>query len=181
MHLNKLSKKVKAIVAGLLAVATVGGLFGYGYNKIKSLEYQLQTKQYYEQTSSGISHTQMSAKDVKEELNEWELVHEKEKKPMIMARIVDVKKILSELYSEKEFVLALKIIDEKLYANDGLYMLHCGPLGGNITPIKIADAGRTNESGECCHAECEVTIENLTSFFFGYKKAEECFKVYAKT
>lgn len=117
----------------------------------------------------------------KEELNEWELVREKEKKPMIMARIVDVKKILSELYSEKEFVLALKIIDEKLYANDGLYMLHCGPLGGNITPIKIADAGRTNESGECCHAECEVTIENLTSFFFGYKKAEECFKVYAKS
>ena len=70
MHLNKLSKKVKVIVAGLLAVATVGGLFGYGYNKIKSLEYQLQTKQYYEQTSSGVSHTQMSAKDVKEELNE---------------------------------------------------------------------------------------------------------------
>ena len=31
MHLNKLSKKVKAIVAGLLAVATVGGLFGYGF------------------------------------------------------------------------------------------------------------------------------------------------------
>mgnify|MGYP003287525374 CR=1 FL=1 len=69
MHLNKLSKKVKVIVAGLLAVATVGGLFGYGHNKIKSLEYQLQTKQYYEQTSSGVSHTQMSAKDVKDELN----------------------------------------------------------------------------------------------------------------
>ncbi|MBE5879842.1 MAG: GNAT family N-acetyltransferase [Lachnospiraceae bacterium] len=115
------------------------------------------------------------------ELDAWELLRETEKKPMIMARIIDVKQILSKLQSEKEFVLALKIIDERLIANDGLYMLHCGPLGGNITPIKIADAARTNEHGECCHAECEVTIENLTAFFFGYKKAEDCFKVYAKS
>lgn len=115
------------------------------------------------------------------ELEAWELLRETEKKPMIMARIIDVKQILSKLQSDKEFVLALKIIDDKLIANDGLYMLHCGPLGGNITPIKIADASRTNEQGECCHAECEVTIENLTAFFFGYKKAEECFKVYAKS
>lgn len=115
------------------------------------------------------------------ELEAWELLRETEKKPMIMARIIDVKQILSKLQSDKEFVLALKITDSKLIANDGLYMLHCGPLGGNITPIKIADAARTNEQGECCHAECEVTIENLTAFFFGYKKAEDCFNVYAKS
>lgn len=114
-------------------------------------------------------------------LDAWELVKETGRKPMIMARIVDVKQILSKLQSEREFVLALRIIDEKLYANDGLYMLHCGPNGGNITPVKIADETRTNEHGECCHAECEITIENLTSFFFGYKPAAECFKVYAKS
>ena len=69
MHLNKLSTKVKAIIMGLLSVVTIGGMFGYGHHKIKSLEYQLQTKQHYEQTSSGTSHTQMSAKDVRNELN----------------------------------------------------------------------------------------------------------------
>ena len=115
------------------------------------------------------------------ELEAWELLRETDRKPCIMARIVDVKQILSKLQSEREFVLALKIIDERLITNNGLYMLHCGPLGGNITPIKIADATRTNEQGECCHAECEVTIENLTAFFFGYKNAEDCFKVYAKS
>lgn len=118
---------------------------------------------------------------LEDSLKEWDLFTLKETKPAIMGRIIDVKKMLSAWESEREFVVALRIMDERLYGNDGIYMLHCGPMGGKITPVKIADADKTNAAGECCHAECEVNIADLTAFCFGYKPAKECFKVYAKS
>ena len=106
----------------------------------------------------------------------------KEEEPIkTMVRIIDVRSILAEAESPKEFVLALKIYDERLTENAGLYILHCGPAGGRMTAIKIGDAEMKNAAGERLSAECEVTMENLARFLFGYRKAEDCFKVYVKS
>ena len=97
-----------------------------------------------------------------------------------MARIIDVRAILSTVRCPKEFVMALKIYDERIVENAGLYMLHCGPMGGNLTAIKIGDSEMKNAAGEKLSAEGEITIENLARFLFGFKKAEDCFKIYVK-
>lgn len=97
-----------------------------------------------------------------------------------MARIIDVRSILGMVRCPKEFVMALRIFDERIVENAGLYILHCGPMGGNLTAIKIGDEQMKNAQGEKLSAEGEVTIENLTRFLFGFRKAEECFKVYVK-
>lgn len=99
----------------------------------------------------------------------------------VMARTVNVPAMFSHLSGVKEFVLAVKVYDERLTENAGLYLLHCGPVGGAITALKIGDASLTNASGEKLTAECEITIENLTRFCFGYKNAKDCFKVYVKS
>ena len=98
-----------------------------------------------------------------------------------MARIIDVKSILSTVRCPREFVMALRIFDERLVENAGLYVLHCGPRGGNLTAIRIADAQMKNAEGERLTAEGEVTVENLTRFLFGFRKAEDCFKIYVKS
>ena len=97
-----------------------------------------------------------------------------------MARIIDVRAILSTVRCPKEFVMALKIYDERIVENAGLYMLHCGPTGGNLSAIKIGDVQMKNAAGEKLSAEGEITIENLARFLFGFKKAEDCFKIYVK-
>ena len=98
-----------------------------------------------------------------------------------MARIIDVRTMLSKIRCPKEFVMALKIYDERIVENAGLYILHCGPTGGNITAMKIADSEMKNAEGERLSAEGEITMENLTRFVFGFRKAEECFKIYVKS
>ena len=105
-----------------------------------------------------------------------------EPEPIVtMARIIDVKSILSTVRCPKEFVMALRIYDERIVENAGLYMLHCGPTGGNLSAIKIGDSEMKNAAGEKLSAEGEITIENLTRFLFGFKKAEDCFKIYVKS
>lgn len=99
----------------------------------------------------------------------------------VMARIIDVKEMISKLEAPKEFVLAIKIFDERIPENAGLYLLHCGPKGGNLAAVKIGDTSLKNAAGEKLSAECEITIENLTRFCFGYKDAKDCFKVYVKS
>ena len=98
-----------------------------------------------------------------------------------MARIIDVKAILSTVQCPKEFVMALRIFDERIVENAGLYMLHCGPMGGKLSAIKIGDSEMKNAEGEKLSAEGEITIENLTRFLFGFKKAQDCFKIYVKS
>lgn len=98
-----------------------------------------------------------------------------------LARIIDVRKMFSTAVSPKEFVMVLKVYDERLVENAGLYMLHCSPLGGRVTAIKIGNTDLKNAEGERLSAEGEVTMENLTRFLFGYKKAEDCFKIYVKS
>ncbi len=98
-----------------------------------------------------------------------------------LARIIDVKTMLESATSPKEFVMALRVFDERLTENAGLYILHCGPMGGNLRAVKIGNSEMKNAEGEKLSAEGEITIENLTRFLFGFKKAEDCFKIYVKS
>jgi predicted GNAT family acetyltransferase len=99
----------------------------------------------------------------------------------VMARIIDVRSMLSKVVCPKEFVMVLRIFDERIVENAGLYVLHCGPMGGKLTAIRIGDEQMKNAEGEKLSAEGEVTIENLTRFLFGFRKAEDCFNIYVKS
>lgn len=97
--------------------------------------------------------------------------------PDTLGRIVDVKSFLNLFESEKEFVLSLRIHDDMLPENDGVYMIHCGPEGGRLNAVKIANPAMSNAEGEKLVAEAEVTVSDLIQFAFGLKEAKGAFKV----
>ena len=97
--------------------------------------------------------------------------------PDTLGRIVDVKSFLNLFESEKEFVLSLRIHDDMLPENDGVYMIHCGPEGGRLNAVKIANPAMSNAAGEKLVAEAEVTVSDLIQFAFGLKEAKDTFKV----
>lgn len=97
--------------------------------------------------------------------------------PDTLGRIVDVKSFLNLFESEKEFVLSLRIHDDMLPENDGVYMIHCGPEGGRLNAVKIANPAMSNAEGEKLVAEAEVTVSDLIQFAFGLKEAKDTFKV----
>lgn len=100
--------------------------------------------------------------------------------PDTLGRIIDVKTFLNLFESEKEFVLSLRIHDDMLPENDGVYMVHCGPEGGRINSVKIANPGMSNAQGEKLACEAEVDVADLIQFGFGLKKAKDAFKVTVK-
>lgn len=104
-----------------------------------------------------------------------------EDRNFVCARIIDVRSFLSLIKTKKEFVLAIKIKDKLLPENEGLYLLHSGPLGGNITPVRIANADMVNAEGERLTAECECDADDLVKFAFGEAKAADTFKIYVKS
>ena len=106
-----------------------------------------------------------------------QIVEPKDPFPDTLGRIVDVKSFLKYFESEHEFVLSLRIHDDMLPENDGVYMVHCGPEGGRLNAVKIANPGMSNAEGEKLVAEAEVDVKDLIQFGFGLKKAEDAFKV----
>lgn len=97
--------------------------------------------------------------------------------PDTLGRIIDVRSFLALFESEKELVLSLRIHDEMLPENDGIYMVHCGPVGGRLNAIKIANPLMENSEGERLSFEAEVSVDDLVQFGFGLKKANEAFKI----
>ena len=106
-----------------------------------------------------------------------QIVEPKDPFPDTLGRIVDVKSFLNYFESEHEFVLSLRIHDDMLPENDGVYMVHCGPEGGRLNAVKIANPNMSNAEGEKLVAEAEVVVKDLIQFGFGLKKAEDAFKV----
>ena len=106
-----------------------------------------------------------------------QIVEPKDPFPDTLGRIVDVKSFLKYFESEHEFVLSLRIHDDMLPENDGVYMVHCGPEGGRLNAVKIANPNMSNAEGEKLVAEAEVDVKDLIQFAFGLKKAEDAFKV----
>ncbi|MCR4648749.1 MAG: GNAT family N-acetyltransferase [Lachnospiraceae bacterium] len=100
--------------------------------------------------------------------------------PDTLGRIIDVKSFLNFFESEHEFVLSLRIHDEMLPENDGVYMVHCGPEGGRLNSVKIANPLMTNEQGEKLASEASVDVADLIQFGFGLKEAKDAFKITVK-
>ena len=87
------------------------------------------------------------------------------KQPAIMARIVDVKAMLSMLRSSfGDVCCAIKVEDPVLAENGGIW--EC-----RITPRTAVVCKK--ESGPF---ECEIQIGQLASWIFGYKMAKDCFR-----
>lgn len=96
--------------------------------------------------------------------------------PVIMARVVDVQALLSLLRTESgEVSFAMEIKDPLLKENDGLWECWITP---SAAGIRRGDAGRRQgESGRGCRLPiCSIAVENLISWIFGYRPAEECFE-----
>ena len=87
-----------------------------------------------------------------------------------MARIIDVRTMLSKIRCPKEFVMALKIYDERIVENAGLYILHCGPTGGNITAMKISDLPDNAQADS-------ISFVSLSGFVSFIKMAQIKFKL----
>ena len=73
--------------------------------------------------------------------------------------------------------MSVRIHDDMLIENDGIYMVHCGPTGGRLTAVKIANPKMENGEGEKLAAEVSVNVSDLIQFAFGLKSAEEAFDV----
>ncbi len=87
------------------------------------------------------------------------------KQPAIMARIVDVKSMISMLRSRSgDIFCVMKIEDPVLTENGGIWECRITP--GASTACK-------KESGAF---ECTIQIEQLASWIFGYQKTKECFR-----
>ena len=96
--------------------------------------------------------------------------------PDTLGRIVDVRKFMGYFESSKEFVMSMRITDDMLPENDGIFMVHCGPEGGRLNCVKIVNSDMTNDEGEKLAAEVSVSVDDLIQFGFGLKKAKEAFK-----
>ncbi len=103
-----------------------------------------------------------------EDLATWQLVDAEKYKPMIMARILRVEDFMNELYCQGPIDLLMEVIDPVLTQNSGIYHLN-GQAKGTLACKKRK---RRNL------ADCQVMMDDLTAFVFGYKSAEECFRIY---
>lgn len=103
-----------------------------------------------------------------DELASCELVLTTEKKPAIMGRVINAEEWLNCLECREKLDVLLRINDDKIDENNGIYRLHCQSGGGKLRCKKVKE-----EQG----AMCQVSIEALTSFCFGYEKAKNCFTI----
>lgn len=93
-----------------------------------------------------------------------------ERNPIIMARIVHLKKLLSLLRTmDGEITVSMDVTDPLLPDNNGVWFCR---ISENTAKIS-GDTARV--SCQSRKAECFVSVEKLAAWFFGYLEAEECF------
>lgn len=126
-----------------------------------------------------------------------EIFQIKEKrKPVIMARIVHLERMLSLLRTkEGEADFSVKVSDPLLPENNGVFLCRVTACSAGISRreepevldgradqeeakqpegLKQPEASEKQEGPEK-PAECFVTVDQLTAWLFGYRKTEECF------
>ncbi len=92
----------------------------------------------------------------------------------IMARITDVRTMLSLLYAkEEEISLSLFIRDPLLQENEGVWKCQ---VTFDKTYINKEEKGILEEGAGRLEYECQADIGQLAAWVFGYKKEEECFR-----
>lgn len=103
---------------------------------------------------------------------------EVEDRPIIMARIINVKSMLSLLRKKTydacreedeggDVMLTIRINDPMLEENNGIW--ECSVGHGESNVHKRQDAG--------AEVSCSTTIDRLTSWIFGYRPPEDCFEL----
>ena len=124
-----------------------------------------------------------------EELAKWQLVNAEAYKPMIMARILRVEDFMNQLYCEGMIDLLVDVVDPLLTQNSGIYHIH-GEAGGmlnckkrpsrnqNVHGVtKETETGKEYRSLNRNLSDCQVMVDDLTAFVFGYQSAEESFRI----
>lgn len=119
-------------------------------------------------------------KQSKKGIIEGLIQEEAEKKPIIMARIVDVGEMLGLLRTTgKEVCVQLKIEDSILESNMGIWMCRWSENQSRIQKTEDRREEKKCENGMRGKnsAILQISIEKLTAWVFGYQTAEECFKL----
>ncbi len=119
----------------------------------------------------------------------WQLVNAEEYKPMIMARILRVEEFMNQLYCDGTIDLLVDVVDPLLTQNSGIYHIN-GEANGRLSckkrpnrnekahgVIQEAENALDYRSLNRNLYDCQVMLDDLTAFAFGYKSAEECFRI----
>lgn len=107
---------------------------------------------------------------------EREIFQVKEKrKPVIMARIVHLERMLSLLRTkEGEADFSIKVLDPLLPENNSVFLCRVTACSARISRREEPEASEKKNGAEKT-AECFVTVDQLTAWLFGYRRTEECF------
>lgn len=102
------------------------------------------------------------------------------KRPIIMARIVDLQKMGAYLFfpEERTAELTLVIEDRILPQNNGTYLWRINEKKSQFIPQSRQPAGKdtANVPKKVSEEIPQTTIDRLTAFCFGYATVEECFE-----
>ncbi len=110
------------------------------------------------------------------------LLLEKERKPMIMARILDVKKMLSYARCKEDLHLLIKVTDPIISANNGVFECFFSKKSSKIVErTSELEVDKNSETMEHTENFVACTIEGLTAFLFGYDCAENCFSFHSRS
>lgn len=93
----------------------------------------------------------------------------KEKKPVTMARIVNLKEMLKHVSSNGKVIIAIRIKDPVIAENDGLFNWYLDEKGSTIERMEEPE-------NSAYRPEVTATIGELTAFLFGYKKLKQGLK-----
>lgn len=95
------------------------------------------------------------------------------KKPIIMARIVHLQSMLALLRlksevnpEEKSIVITVKVTDPLITENNAVWQCDIGSTKAVVN--KVCDKNAEN-------TVCSITINEMTSWIFGYRSAQDCF------
>lgn len=96
------------------------------------------------------------------------------REPAIMARIADVKSMLSLMRTESEEISwSLLVQDPLLRENEGIWRCRMTP---GEASVDKEEKGALREEDASPEYECRADIGQLTAWVFGYRKEEECFQ-----
>lgn len=96
----------------------------------------------------------------------------KERKPSVMARIVNLSEMLKLIASQGKVTIAVRIYDEMIAQNNGLFIWYLDEHGSYMERIEEDEKVKSYQM----RPELTVTIGELTAFFFEYIKLKENLK-----
>lgn len=95
-----------------------------------------------------------------------------DKKPAVMARIVNLREMLKHISSRGKVTVAVRLTDPVIAENDGLFIWYLDEKGSYMERVKEPEAGATPSM----RPEVTATIGELTAFFFGYRALKQNMK-----